>query len=139
MHPRSRQEARVRTRARRKGDIVRRSRQRTNVPNIDNFGEFRLIDADWNAIVLGDVSTRAAPTLSFSLDAQRRKHRSLELFRTLFHPPLGLVGQLDLFNVICVQGKFPQRVLTVFLRGEVDRVDANAAGESPGDDQDVFH
>ena len=49
-----RQEARVRSHAQRKGYMVRRSRQRTNVPNINNCGEFRLIDADCNLIVLGE-------------------------------------------------------------------------------------
>src|SRR5262245_33905297 len=49
-----RQEARVRSRARRMGYIVRHSRQRANVPNIDNLGEFMLIEANHNLIVLGE-------------------------------------------------------------------------------------
>jgi hypothetical protein len=50
----SRQEARVRGRARRMGYSVRRSRQRANVPNLNNLGQFRLVDADRNCIVLGE-------------------------------------------------------------------------------------
>jgi len=49
----SRQEARVRSHARRLGYSMRRSRQRTNVPNLDNHGEYMLVDADRNCIVLG--------------------------------------------------------------------------------------
>ena len=49
-----RQEARVRTMARRKGYSVRRSRQRTNVPYIDNLGDFRLVDEFHNWVVLGE-------------------------------------------------------------------------------------
>ena len=50
----SRQEARVRSLARRNGYSVHRSRQRGNVPNIDNHGEFKLVDAFQNVIVLGE-------------------------------------------------------------------------------------
>jgi hypothetical protein len=50
----SSQEARVRSLARRMGYSVRRSRQRANVPNIDNLGQFRLVDAERNLIILGE-------------------------------------------------------------------------------------
>ena len=48
------QEARVRSLARRMGYSVRRSRQGANVPNLDNLGQFTLVDADRNWIVLGE-------------------------------------------------------------------------------------
>jgi hypothetical protein len=50
----SRQEARVRSLARRMGYSVRRSRQRANVPNLDNLGQLMLVDAERNRIVLGE-------------------------------------------------------------------------------------
>ena len=50
----SRQEARVRSLARRLGYSMRRSRQRANVPNLDNQGQFMLVDADRSRIVLGE-------------------------------------------------------------------------------------
>ncbi len=47
------QECRVRSRARRAGYRVRKSRQWKHVPNLDNFGEYMLIDADRNFVVCG--------------------------------------------------------------------------------------
>ena len=45
--------ARARCAARRAGLIAKKSRQRTHVPNADNFGEFMLIDGHQNYIVAG--------------------------------------------------------------------------------------
>ncbi len=39
--------------ARRKGYVVRKSRQRNYVPNLDNHGYYMLLDAERNLIVLG--------------------------------------------------------------------------------------
>jgi hypothetical protein len=36
------------------GYSVRRSRQRANVPNLDNLGHLMLVDAERNRIVLGE-------------------------------------------------------------------------------------
>jgi hypothetical protein len=47
------QESRVRRLARREGYTVRRSRERKHVPNIDNHGEFMLIESDRNIPALG--------------------------------------------------------------------------------------
>jgi hypothetical protein len=47
-----RQEARVRRLAVQYGYRVHKSRQRNNVPNLDNFGNYMLID-DHNAVVTG--------------------------------------------------------------------------------------
>jgi hypothetical protein len=49
----TRQESRVRSLARRRGYVVRKSRQWKNVPNVDNCGAYRLIDTEINGIVLG--------------------------------------------------------------------------------------
>ena len=46
-------ESRVRSMARRRGYAVRKSRQRQNVPNLDNFGEFMLVDTHTNFAMLG--------------------------------------------------------------------------------------
>lgn len=48
-----RHEDRVRRLARRHGYRLHKSRQWKDVPNLDNFGEYMLIDADRNGIVLG--------------------------------------------------------------------------------------
>jgi hypothetical protein len=47
------QENRVRRMAGRAGYIVRRSRQWKHVPNLDNHGDYMLVDADSNFAVLG--------------------------------------------------------------------------------------
>ncbi len=46
-------EARARRAARAVGLIARKSRQRAHVPNLDNFGEFMLVDAERNFVVAG--------------------------------------------------------------------------------------
>jgi hypothetical protein len=48
------QESRVRRRASREGYRVCKSRAWKHVPNIDNHGEFMLIETDRNFVVLGD-------------------------------------------------------------------------------------
>jgi hypothetical protein len=48
-----RQEARVRRLAVQYGYRVCKSRQRNNVPNLDNFGDYKLVDAAGNYPVLG--------------------------------------------------------------------------------------
>jgi hypothetical protein len=47
------EESRVRSMARRRGYLVRKSRERLHVPNLDNFGDYMLIDASTNFVVLG--------------------------------------------------------------------------------------
>ena len=49
-----RDESRVRSLARRRGYVVRKSRQWKHVPNMDNHGEYMLIDANTNFVVLGE-------------------------------------------------------------------------------------
>jgi hypothetical protein len=49
----ARQEVRLRSRARRMGYRLCGSRQRVNVPNLDNLGEFMVIEADRNCVVFG--------------------------------------------------------------------------------------
>jgi hypothetical protein len=49
-----RDESRVRSLARRRGYVVRKSRQWMHVPNMDNHGEYMLIDANTNFVVLGE-------------------------------------------------------------------------------------
>jgi hypothetical protein len=46
-------EANTRRRARRRGYCIRKSRQRKHLPNVDNRGEYMLVDASANMIVLG--------------------------------------------------------------------------------------
>jgi hypothetical protein len=46
-------EARARRAARAVGLIACKSRQRAHVPNLDNFGEFMLVDAEGNYVVAG--------------------------------------------------------------------------------------
>jgi hypothetical protein len=48
------QEARIRRRARRHGYVVRKSRERKYVPHSNNFGDYMLIQADRNVVVLGE-------------------------------------------------------------------------------------
>ena len=47
-------ESAVRSRARRMGYLVRKSRQRINMPNVDNHGEYMLVETNRNVVVLGD-------------------------------------------------------------------------------------
>jgi hypothetical protein len=47
-------ESALRRLAKRRGFSVRTSRQRKNVPNIDNFGDYMLVDASTNGVVLGE-------------------------------------------------------------------------------------
>jgi hypothetical protein len=47
------EESRVRSLARRRGYVVRKSRQWKHVPNLDNFGDYMLCDARTNFVVLG--------------------------------------------------------------------------------------
>ena len=49
----TKQESRVRSLAHRHGYKVRKSRQWKNVPNLDNFGDYQLIDTEINGVVLG--------------------------------------------------------------------------------------
>ncbi|MFZ0846152.1 MAG: hypothetical protein WAM62_10200 [Pseudolabrys sp.] len=49
-----RDENRIRSLAKRRGYRLRRSREWKNVPNLDNYGEYMLIDAAHNFIVLGE-------------------------------------------------------------------------------------
>jgi hypothetical protein len=46
-------ESRVRAQARRAGYRVAKSRAWKNVPNVDNFGDYMLIEVDGNLVVLG--------------------------------------------------------------------------------------
>ena len=46
-------ESRARRAARRAGLSMRRSRERDNVPNLDNFGNFMLVDTECNCVVAG--------------------------------------------------------------------------------------
>jgi hypothetical protein len=46
-------EASLRRRSWRRGYCIRKSRQRKHLPNVDNRGEYMLIDAGANIIVLG--------------------------------------------------------------------------------------
>jgi hypothetical protein len=43
----------VRRKALRRGFVIRKSRQRKHVPNIDNFGDYMLIEANRNLVALG--------------------------------------------------------------------------------------
>ena len=47
-------ESAVRRRALRRDYIVRKSRQRIHVPNVDNHGDYMLIDIYKNWVVLGE-------------------------------------------------------------------------------------
>jgi hypothetical protein len=46
-------ESAVRAKARRRGYLVWKSRQRNNVPNCDNFGDYMLVEARRNLCILG--------------------------------------------------------------------------------------
>jgi hypothetical protein len=48
------QEARIRRLARRNGCIVRKSRGRKHVPHVTDFGDYMLIEARRNFVVLGE-------------------------------------------------------------------------------------
>jgi hypothetical protein len=48
------QESRIRRLARRNGYVVRKSRARKYVPTMNNLGEFMLIEASRNFVVLGE-------------------------------------------------------------------------------------
>lgn len=59
-------EARARRAARRVGYLVRKSRQRTNVPNLHNLGGYMLIDAERNWVVQGsDFELSAQDVIEF--------------------------------------------------------------------------
>jgi hypothetical protein len=60
-------EKRVRTKARRNGYIVSKSRQRAHAPNLDNRGAFMLSD-DRNHCVLGDRYDAALEEIEAYLD-----------------------------------------------------------------------
>lgn len=61
-------ESRVRAKAQRAGYAVRKSRQR-KVPNLDNFGQFMLIDIDHNGAVLGSRFDASIDDIEAFLDA----------------------------------------------------------------------
>jgi hypothetical protein len=46
-------ESAIRGRAKRAGYVIRKSREWKHVPNIDNYGQYSLIDAYTNCVVLG--------------------------------------------------------------------------------------
>ena len=46
-------ESSVRGRANRRGYVIRKSRQRAHVPNIDNFGDYMLADTRSSFVVFG--------------------------------------------------------------------------------------
>ena len=52
-HEARRQESRVRSKAARAGYRVCKSRQWKHVPHLDNFGEYMLVEAANNLVVLG--------------------------------------------------------------------------------------
>ncbi len=47
-------ESTVRSKARRMGYIMRKSREWKHVPNCDNYGEFMLVEAERNIVVYGE-------------------------------------------------------------------------------------
>ena len=61
-------ESAVRSRARRMGYLLRKSRQRTNVPNADNHGEYMLVEANRNFVVLGGRFDATLQDISTFLD-----------------------------------------------------------------------
>ena len=66
-------EARARRAARRAGLIVRRSRKRADVPNANNWGQFRLVDRERNMVVAGlnfDVSAEEVLELCVQWSAE---------------------------------------------------------------------
>jgi hypothetical protein len=48
------EENRIRKLAQRKGYLVHKSRQRNNVPHMDNFGDYMLVDRYTKFCVMGD-------------------------------------------------------------------------------------
>jgi hypothetical protein len=55
------------------GYDVRRSRQRANIPNIDNSGQFMLVDAERNCIVLGERFNATLDDIEDHLTGQRQQ------------------------------------------------------------------
>ncbi len=59
-------EARARRAARRVGFLVRKSRQRTNVPNLHNLGGYMLVDIEGGYVVQGsDFDLSAQDVIDF--------------------------------------------------------------------------
>jgi hypothetical protein len=62
-------EKRVRTKAKLNGYAVTKSRERAHVPNLNNRGQFQLVD-DRNQVALGDHYTASLTEIEAYLDEQ---------------------------------------------------------------------